>query len=222
MTRNLLQELDYKFIELTKQNDEYKFYGQLKDYFNYIENTHPFKELANNLFQSPTSMLVVRTVRQIYDQVLFNKKNNFIPINPENLSGSGVFVFHSQLVEKAKQLNLDSKQEIIIEKETGSQRVCLIGSQTHCYKPSKNNSKRFKIILILLRSKTGKTAEEIQALLDKSKKNGKVAQQNIKDDIKEINKKFSEDCFTNLDLISYDKSGNKNRYFLNRNSFKFN
>lgn len=184
---------------------------------------HWAKEISELLSVPP---FLVREIPAVISSVPYhNSKNNriytrttkkfFIELRELSVVLRGI------LSSKLKKDEVAIKKSILLHTNKGEQRVCLENEQPPCYPIRGESPQRFKIIHILYQTKNGKTVREIMSLLNKDEPT-KAEQNNLKREIKEINKQFKACLDLRDDLIDIGKSGYKNIYFLNRKRFNFN
>lgn len=219
---NPLEELEERFNAFIELKDPNRFYSGLTSYFHFIEDTFPLNNIAHTLFSSRSNRSVLlHNVRNSYQERVFNKSGNNFPIDPMSVSGSGLFFFHNYMVEAAKQAGLTKKKTVILHQKEA--RICLQSEKPRCYsmRIAKGTiPKRFEIIMGLLKTKTGKSAGDIAKLLGKDDA-GRITQDNIKKEVRHINKMFKEKLDIEEELITHTESRGKNIYFLNREGFTF-
>lgn len=224
---NPVEKLDKLFKDFIGLKDATRFFYGLTKYFRFIEDTYPLNNIAYSIFSATSSPSILSNIKGLYEHVVFNRSggNNFAGINPSSPGGSGIFMFHSLLIENAKKTGLAIKKTIVLHSTAGDQRICLAGNNNLCYAIRGKSLKdklpqRFKIVGILARVRGGKSAREIAELLNKDA-SSKTIQDNIKKEIMAINKNFREKLEVDDDLIVSDESRVKNIFTLNRNSFNF-
>lgn len=218
---NSLNELEKHFDILVVEKQPEKYSQALADYLLFIEETSPFNTIARRMDKP----MIVSALYKELEQLL--KKNN--GMTPAVLSYSFwdiehtrpfVRTFHDRIIKRAIDQGLTRKKTIILDEKIGNQRICLVGKEPLCYPLKGEETERFKIVLILYRTETGKTAGEIFELLY-HKKADKDDQNKIKIAIREINFLFKKDTGSDRDLIPFNKNRGKNVYFLNRKDFNF-
>lgn len=215
---NLIKELNIYFNVFAKEKDFDKFHRNLSEYFNFIENTYPLKEITRNLFASTNTFSTVRyKVNDLYDLYVFNKRDEGVSISPKSFAGSGMNIFHKLLLNELKKAGYDDKETVTINDGGNSKKVCLGDS---CYLIKGKDPQRFKIITILFKTKTGKTASEIAELLNKNSKN-KTVQDGVKKEIDRLNILFLTNCKTTEKIIVDVSNRGKNVYSLNREYYNF-
>lgn len=217
---NPLQELDERFKAFVGQQDYDEFYSGVSRYFRFIRDTFPFNQIAQTLFKSNQSSVILDNTNDLYKSFVLNEPDPKYSISPATLSGSGISAFHQRLVSEAKKIGLKNKNLVILHNGETSKSICLTGKTTNCYPIKGRSPKRFEMVYILYKTKTGKSACEIADLL---KKNGedKNVQDKIKKEIVEVNKLFQENCKTSDKLIVHVGIKGKNIYSLNRDQFIF-
>lgn len=123
-------------------------------------------------------------------------------------------------IKSKKEKSISSQKTIIISSAPDGDKIFLASDTTRCYPFKRKSSQRFRIIDVLFRTKTGKTAREITDFLRKDGSN-KDSQQLIKTEIRKINKQFQKETKLKEEIILTDNHGSKNLYFLNRKQFIF-
>jgi hypothetical protein len=220
MDNNLLQELEEHFNAFINLKDYNQFNTGIVSYFRFIDNKYPLNKVAENLFLSPSSPSILGNINGLYKWFLGGAPRPNISISPMSVQGSGIYIFHNSMIEGAKRLGFRSKGKVILHTATNNKSVCLEGEELRCYSLKRDDPKRFKIILILFRTETGKPASEIACLLGKENPT-KTEQDNIKKEIKMINTLFQNHCDVSGELIVHTKMKGKNIYSLNRELFIF-
>lgn len=103
---NPLKELEAHFQSFINEKDYDKFCHNLTSYFQFIEDTYPFNEIAQRLFTARSSPAILYKVSGLYQMFVNNKRDPRFSISPLSVGGSGVSTFHNLLIAKAKQLGL--------------------------------------------------------------------------------------------------------------------
>lgn len=137
-SNSLIQELETHFQSFIKEKDYDKFCRSITSYFQFIEDTYPFNEIAQRLFSSRSSPTILHKVSGLYQMFVHNKKDPRFSISSQSVGGSGLSTFHSLLKEKAKQLGLNTKEtKFLLLKDdifTYNGNKMAFGSDTHVYR----------------------------------------------------------------------------------------
>jgi hypothetical protein len=218
---NPLEELEKRFTEFAKLRDPEEDAMKFVDYLLFIDETPPLNTIARKIFNdrpfSPIPSLyqaVKRAGQEPGKKIWLNLMLEINEIKPF------ISTFHMNMAEGAKQVGLTKMKRIILHTKKGSKSVCLVGETPHCYSIKRSEPERFKIIFILFKTETGKSAREIGDLL-KGNGESKIVQDNIKKEIEKINILFQNNCEVSDELIVDTKSKGKNIYCLNRKHFIF-
>lgn len=133
-----------------------------------------------------------------------------------------MFVGSSELEKELHKREVaSSKQKVVLQAKRGASSVCVIvGEKVKCYATKGASPMRFKIITILLKTESGKSARTIADKLAKDGAN-KTVQDNLKKEIRKVNELFKEHCEVPENLILQTRSKGKNVYSLNRDRFVF-
>ncbi|OHA83723.1 MAG: hypothetical protein A2408_00455 [Candidatus Yonathbacteria bacterium RIFOXYC1_FULL_52_10] len=218
---NLLQELEKHFSAFIDLENTDDFYTGLVSYFRFIEETYPFNDIAHALFASQSRRIgTLANVNGLYRMIVFGETGIRASISPISKSGSGISTFHTHMIETVNRLWNVEKRKIVLNTTRGNKSICLVGEVLRCYPMKGDAPERFKIITILFKTETGKSAGEVAEVL---RKNGadKTVQDNIKKEIKKINVLFRGNCEVMEDLVVHTKVKGKNIYSLNRKQFDF-
>ena len=232
--KNQLDELDEHFATLIKEKDREKFFRAVCEYLLYISDTSPLNSIARGALSggmerlykalqkaakevgNPTDKIWGDVVRQATGKASAYEA----PASFWDTDTLRPFVraFHWRMVEGAFANGLTRKRTIVFH--TTDTSICMLGDEAKCYSIRGGNPQRFKIILILLRTQTGKSAREIARLLYKPSEK-KSVQDNLKEEIADINKIFKNNLDVEDELIVRIVQSGKNIYSLNRERFYF-
>lgn len=221
---NSLEELEERFNALAKlrapEGYSENYSREFTDYLLFIDETSPLNTIAREIFNNkpfpifPLYQAVKRARQEPGKKIWLELMSEIESLRPF------ITTFHMQMVEGAKQIGLTSQKRIILHTNKGNKSICLVGEPPRCYSIKGSDPERFKIILILFKTETGKSAREIGDLLKEDGAN-KTLQDNIKKEIGKINILFKSNCEVSDKLIVDNRSNGKNIYSLNRKQFIF-
>jgi hypothetical protein len=203
-------ELQERFDTMIGLTDENRFLPLLQEYLWFVSETPPFNTIARKVRGS------VRVGSDVY--FIADGSAKYWTLDRARRA---LRFFHGYMVEGATELGMTRKKELVLRAKEDS--ICLLGEKIKCVSFRSRNgeqSKRFGIVKMLLRTKTGKNAREIKNRL-RMKGADKIVQDNVKKEIARINKRFKEAIGTDSALIVTAITRGKNIYSLNRESFSF-
>ncbi len=111
-----LKTLNELFNDAVNEKDDDKLFSLITRYFHFIKNTYPLNGIADTLFSSSSSGVLIKNISKLYNAIINHKQfDASVSISHLSVKGSGLISFHTELVNNLNKIRISGKQKIIKE-----------------------------------------------------------------------------------------------------------